>query len=176
VKHLALIVTGAPLTARAADLAAAAVGGGWSVAVIATRAAGPWLDHDGITAICGFGPQTEYRLPGEPKRGPRAHAVVVCPATFNTVNKSALGLADNYALGVLCEAIGAGVPVAMFPMINDRLWGHLALASSLEALHHAGVRLFDPATGRPGAQPGKSGSGDEVVARFDPSWVLTALS
>ncbi|MBN1173023.1 MAG: flavoprotein [Micromonosporaceae bacterium] len=175
-KHLALIVTGAPLTARAVDLAAATVGAGWSVVVIATPAASPWLDHDGIAAVCGTGPQTEYRSPGEPKRGPRAHAVVVCPATFNTVNKAACGIADTYAMGVLCEAIGAGVPVAMFPMINNRLWGHLALASNLETLQEAGVRLFDPATGRHGARPGDSGSGDEVVARFDPAWILAALS
>jgi phosphopantothenoylcysteine synthetase/decarboxylase len=176
VTHLVLIACGAPLATRVPDIATAAVLKGWTVAVIATHAAAPWLDSEAIVTACGSAPQLEYRSPGEPKRGQRADVVAVCPATFNTVNKAAYGLADNYAMGVLCEAIGVRVPLVMFPMVNDRLWGHAALAASFAMLRQSGVRLFDPATGRLGERPVCSGTGDEVTRRFDPTWVIAALS
>ena len=140
--HLILIACGAPLTERVSEVAAVAVAQGWTVGVVATHSAVPWLDTRAIVEACGSSPQTRYRTPGEPKRGPRADAVAVCPATFNTVNKAAWGLSDSYAMGLLCEAIGATTPVVMFPMINDRLWGHPALATSFQVLTAGGCAFL----------------------------------
>jgi phosphopantothenoylcysteine synthetase/decarboxylase len=45
---------------------------------------------------------------------------------FNTVNKLAAGITDNYATGLLCEALASRTPITIAPMVNNRLWPHPA--------------------------------------------------
>jgi phosphopantothenoylcysteine synthetase/decarboxylase len=72
--------------------------------------------------------------------------VLACPLTFNSVNKFAHGHADNFAIGLLCEMLGYGVPVVVVPHCKPQLASHVAFAASLEVLRGMGVRvLFDPA-------------------------------
>ena len=101
--------------------------------------------------------------------------VVICPATFNTLNKIASGIADNYATSLVCEVVGMRRPVLVAPMVNHKLWDHPALSSSVNALSGAGVRFLDMQTGKAGLSPVQSGSGDEVVSKFQPSWLLAAV-
>jgi Flavoprotein len=154
---LTLVVCGAPLAARA-DEVRDALSTRWSVSTVVTDAAGQWCSES-----------TE----GE---RPRPQAVVACPLTFNTANKAAVGIMDTSAAGVLCDALGAGVPIVAAPMVNNRLWGHPAWASTLRTLTAAGVRFVDPRTGRVGdPSPVRSGTGPEVVAAFDPAWIVDAV-
>jgi hypothetical protein len=61
-------------------------------------------------------------------------------------------------------------------MISTKLWGHPALAGSLDTLSAVGVRYIDIRTGRVGpAEPVESGSGDQVTADFDPAWLVAAV-
>ena len=70
--------------------------------------------------------------------------MLACPLTFNSVNKFAHGHADNFAVGLLCEMAGYGVPVVVVPHCKPRLASHPAFAASLETLRGMGVRvLFD---------------------------------
>jgi hypothetical protein len=72
-------------------------------------------------------------------------AIIVAPATFNTVNKWAAGIADTLALGLLCEATGKGLPVVVLPYLNAAQAEHPALGESIERLRRLGVRmLFGP--------------------------------
>jgi phosphopantothenoylcysteine decarboxylase len=174
-KHIILVVTGAPLATRTIDVATEIQDGGWSVNVVATESALAWLDIPAVMAITGCDVYVGYRTPGQPKRGPEPDAVVVCPATFNTINKVAHGISDNYAVGVVCEAVGQSLPVVIFPMINDRLWQHPARAFSFQALTAAGVRFGDVLDGSPGARAVVSGTGDTVVNRFKSEWVAALL-
>jgi hypothetical protein len=154
---LTLVVCGAPLAARAGEVANL-LSMRWAVSVVATEAAGVWFQ--GAT--------------GDDR--PRPERVVACPLTFNSANKVAAGIMDTPACGMLCDALGAGIPVVAVPMVNDRLWGHPAWASTLRVLADAGVRLVDPQSGRVGeVSPVRSGTGPEVVAEFDPSWVVDAV-
>jgi phosphopantothenoylcysteine synthetase/decarboxylase len=89
-----------------------------------------------------------HRTPGEPKSFPRPDAVILAPATFNTVNKLATGIADTYALTVLCSAIGTRTPMVIVPFVSTRLAGHPAWLASLAVLRYAEATLVDPATGR----------------------------
>jgi phosphopantothenoylcysteine synthetase/decarboxylase len=73
--------------------------------------------------------------------------VVVAPATFNTVNKWAAGLADTLAVATLCEACGLGVPVAALPCVADALAAHPAYQDSLIRLRDMGVRFGEPYSG-----------------------------
>jgi phosphopantothenoylcysteine synthetase/decarboxylase len=173
--HCLLVVTGAPLTLRCADIATTLKQAGWSVQVIPTAAAAAWVDDETIATASGQPAVSEHRDPSEAKRGEAPDAVVVAPATFNTISKAALGIADTYAHSVLCEAIGSRMPIVMVPMLNDALWGHPALGGHLQTLRTAGVGFVDPQTGADSHVPVPSGTGDEVVRAFEPSWIVAKL-
>lgn len=154
---LTLVVCGAPLASRARDVRAALSAAGWSVTLVVSDAASTWAAEN-----------TGER--------PRPVAVVACPLTFNTANKLVAGIMDTRALGALCDAIGAGVPVVAVPMANTRLWGHPRWVSTLATLQSWGVRLVDLHDGHVGAPgPVASGTGDDVAAAFDPRWIIAAL-
>lgn len=173
---VALIVCGAPLTSRTPDLVQALRADGWRPTVIGTQASSEWLDVDAVAAVLGEPPLFDFRQPDQPKRGGPPAAVVVCPATFNTVNKAASGVNDTYALGVLCEAIGTGTPTVLVPMVNNKLWGHPAWPRSLSTLADAGVTMLDVHTGQAGTSAVASGTGGDVVTRFDPQWLSVQLA
>ncbi|MBO4260422.1 flavoprotein, partial [Streptomyces griseorubiginosus] len=81
---------------------------------------------------------------------PPPDAVVVAPATFNTVNKWAAGLADTLAVATLCESYGLGVPVAVLPCVADSLAVRPAYRDSLARLRGMGVRFGEPYSGEAG--------------------------
>lgn len=172
---VSLIVCGAPLTARTSDLAAALVADGFDVSVIATPAASEWLDADAVEAVTGEAPRSAFRSPGSPKRDGDPAAVVVCPATFNTVNKVAAGAADNYALSSICSAMGSRLPLVVAPMVNNKLWGHPVWEASLDVLRSVGATFVDLHTGAHRPVAVQSGTGPRVVEAFDPRWLVAAV-
>ena len=52
---------------------------------------------------------SQHRLPCEPRSQP-ADAIIVAPATFNTINKWAQDISDTYALGLLAEGTATDMP------------------------------------------------------------------
>lgn len=72
---------------------------------------------------------------------PPADAVLACPLTFNSVNKFAHGHADNFAIGLLCEMVGYGVPVVV-PHCKPQLASHPAFGQSLATLKSMGVTVL----------------------------------
>jgi Flavoprotein len=118
---------------------------GWDVCLIATPRAFQWIDVPGLSGRTGHPVRQDYKLPGEPDVLPEPNAIVVAPATFNTINKWAAGIADTLALGLLCEAPGRGLPVVVLPYLNAAQAEHPALGEAIERLRHLGVRvLFGP--------------------------------
>ncbi|CAM5667286.1 Coenzyme A biosynthesis bifunctional protein CoaBC [Streptomyces rimosus subsp. rimosus] len=71
---------------------------------------------------------------GEEKRDPPPDAVIVAPLTMNSVNKWAAGIADTYALGLLTEAVGPGLPVVALPFWSTALDAHPATRRSVRVL------------------------------------------
>ena len=170
-RHVELVACAAPLASRVGEFAAAFVRAGWTPSVTLSVNARPWVDESDAE---GLGQQLKQsRAPGEPRKASRPDAVVVVPATFNTLNKLRLGISDTPALGVLNDALGAGVPLLAVPMINERLAGHPAWRATVRELQDSGVTFMDPTTGNPGSlEPLKSGTGDEVAAQFDPNYLI----
>lgn len=134
---------------------------GWDVCVIATPAALDFIDAEALETRSGHPVKSHYRSPDEPRARaslPRADAVVVAPATYNTVNKWAQGISDTYALGVLAETIGLDLPVVVVPFVNTSLAAHFAFTRSVRELRAAGVRiLHGPGDWEPHA-PGTGGT------------------
>jgi hypothetical protein len=60
--------------------------------------------------------------------------------------------------------------------VNNRLWGHPVWTSTLQTLAGAGVHFLDLRSGRVGdPAPVQSGTATQVVAAFDPAWVVAAV-
>ncbi|WP_256104528.1 flavoprotein [Streptomyces sp. ODS05-4] len=136
---LGVVVCGAGNAGKVGTLLLQARRRGWETMVIATPAGLGFLDRAAVEAATGRPVRSAWRLPGE-ERPPRdPDALAVAPATFNTVNKWAAGIADTLALGVLCGAYGKGLPTAVLPAVGPDLAAHPAYARSLEALRTMGV-------------------------------------
>ncbi|GAA3423137.1 flavoprotein [Streptosporangium nondiastaticum] len=123
---------------------------GWTVQIVATPPALDFIDVPALERQTGRTVRSRYRRPDEPKP-PRADAIIVAPATFNTINKFALGIADTYALGLLAEAPGLGIPVVVLPFVNDALASRVPFRRSVESLRAEGVSIL------PGPEQGRSG-------------------
>ncbi|WP_344385967.1 flavoprotein [Streptomyces thermolineatus] len=137
---------------------------GWDVCVGLTPTAASWLGEgiEGLAALTGHPVRSEYKRPGEPDVWPRADAVLVAPATFNTINAWALGLTDKFVVGVVAEGIGKGIPLVTMPCVNAAYVRHPQFERSVETLRAAGVQVLygesgfvpnEPGRGRPEAYP-----------------------
>ncbi|MGW1884430.1 flavoprotein [Streptomyces sp. NPDC001970] len=124
----------------------------WGVGVIATPQGLGFIDADAVAAQTGYPVRSAWRRPGEARPFPPADAMAVAPATFNTVNKWAAGIADTLAVATLCEAYGAGVPTVVLPSVNADLAAHPAYRASMERLRGMGV-LFGTDTHAPEPAP-----------------------
>jgi hypothetical protein len=97
---------------------------GESGAAAASEGSGAGLRHApryyDTSRAPGIGVGSQYRGPGEP-RSRVADAIIVAPATYNTINKWAQGISDTYALGVLAETTALGVPIVVLPFVNSAL-------------------------------------------------------
>ena len=96
---------------------------GWDPYLIATPAALDFLDVQELESQTGHPVRSEYRKPGAAngRSLPKANAIIVAPATHNTINKWASGISDNFALGILAEAIGHRTPVVVLRSSTARL-------------------------------------------------------
>jgi phosphopantothenoylcysteine synthetase/decarboxylase len=142
---LYLVVSGAPAPEGVPTLVRRCQEAGWRVVVFSTPAGTRYIDLDELERLTGEPVRSEYRLPGAGKAAPAADAVLACPLTFNSVNKFAHGHADNFAVGLLCEMAGYGVPVVVVPHCKPQLSSHPAFAASLETLGRMSIGvLFNP--------------------------------
>jgi hypothetical protein len=118
---------------------------GWEVCVIATPSALKFMNTDRLAELTGHPVRYDYKQPDEPDVLPPPDAVVVAPATFNTINKWAYGSSDTLALGLLNEAIGLEIPVIAVPTPSTALVKHPAFSESVARLRSWGVAvLLDP--------------------------------
>jgi phosphopantothenoylcysteine synthetase/decarboxylase len=143
---LYLVTSGAPAPEGIPALIERCHTAGWRVLVFTTPVGARFIDAEVLEQLTGEPVRVEYRMPGTGKSMPPAGAVLACPLTFNSVNKFAHGHADNFAVGLLCEMIGYGVPVVVVPHCKPQLASHPAFTASIQTLRDMGVRvLFDPA-------------------------------
>jgi phosphopantothenoylcysteine decarboxylase len=114
----------------------------WSVCVVATPRAASWIDRSALSEQTGHPVRDDYKRPGDPDVLPLANAIVVAPATFNTINKWVAGISDTFALGLLNEAIGLKLPVVLAPYVKSSLAAHPAFERNLRTLREWGVTVL----------------------------------
>jgi phosphopantothenoylcysteine synthetase/decarboxylase len=139
-----LIVCGAGPATRAHVFVDAARTADWDCHVIATDMGATFIDRGHLEQVSGHPVTAAHRRPGTPRRDrPKADAVVIAPATANTICKLAAGIADVYALDVASECIGLGVPTVVVPFANTALTGRLPYRRAVVALGEEGVTVLD---------------------------------
>jgi phosphopantothenoylcysteine synthetase/decarboxylase len=68
---------------------------------------------------------------------PEANAIVVAPATFNTINRWVAGITNTITVGALWEFLGLDGPIVAVPDVNPPLARHPTLRASLRQLRRA---------------------------------------
>ncbi|MDG4796385.1 flavoprotein [Micromonospora sp. WMMD1082] len=139
---LYIIACGSPLARDVGRLVELAQQDGWDVCVITTPDGAKFVDRTALARQTGHPVRTHYKNPGDPDVLPTADAMIVCPATVNTVNKWVAGIADTLALGLLVEAQGRGIPLVAVPYTNSAMAAHPAFRAGVVKLAEWGVSVL----------------------------------
>jgi phosphopantothenoylcysteine synthetase/decarboxylase len=142
-RRVLYVVACATLAARdVGKLVGLAQDSGWSVCVVATPMATRFIDEAALEAQTGYPVRSDYKQPGTSDELPPPDAIIVGGASANTINKLSAGISDNLALGLLNEAIGLGLPLAILPFVNTALAAHPAFERSVRQLRDAGATVL----------------------------------
>lgn len=139
---LYLVVCAASRARRIGELVSLLQADGWDVCVISTPQALKFIDRAALEAQTGHPVRHAYKQPDEPDVLPEPDAMVVCPATANTIAKWALGISDTLALGLITEAIGLGLPLVAAPALSSAQAAHPAFEQNVAVLRAAGVNVL----------------------------------
>lgn len=141
---LYVICCAAPPALRISMLIGKAQERGWDTCLVCTPTAARWLEADlpGLEKQTAHPVRSQYKLPRQPDVLPDADAMLVVPATSNTINKWASGISDTLALGLITEAIGKRLPIVTLPYLNDAQAAHPAFAGNVALLRSAGVTVL----------------------------------
>ncbi|MBE3560453.1 MAG: flavoprotein, partial [Ktedonobacteraceae bacterium] len=112
---LYIIACGSSSAFLTQNLVIQAQAAGWDVCVITTPSGRKFLNMPQLAQLSGHPVRSEYKQPDEPDLLPRADAIIVFPASFNTLNKWALGISDTLAVGLLSEYTGLKKPIVAVP-------------------------------------------------------------
>jgi len=147
---------------------------GWQVNVVATPSAVAFLDVPAIHRLSGNDVRSDYAAAGQPRsHSAAADALIIAPATYNTVNKLALGVNDTYALNVAAEAIGRHTPTAVLPFVNQALARRRPFEQAIRMLREEGVAvMYGPSEWL----PHPPGEGGQHVAAFPWEKPLAAVT
>ena len=107
------------------------------------------------------------------RRSSAADGLIIAPATYNTINKLALGINDTYPLNVAAEAIGRRTPVIIAPFVNTALAARRPFTTAVQQLRLEGVRVL---FGAGEWTPHPPGTGAEHSARFPWNKAVEALN
>jgi phosphopantothenoylcysteine decarboxylase/phosphopantothenate--cysteine ligase len=159
-KRVVLGVTGGIAAYKAADLASHLVQQGVALRVTmtdaATRFVGP-MTFEAITkhpVHTGVFDGWEGDEAGHVTLAASADAVIVAPATANTIAAMAHGFVDDMLTAVL---LSTTAPIMIAPAMEHHMWHHPATVENIRLLEERGVTVVAPETGR--LASGASGDG-----------------
>lgn len=76
-----------------------------------------------------------------------ANLAIVCPATANTINRLAAGLADELTGALFLAWEHGQKPWYLAPAMNTFMWKHPATQASMDKLKSWGLKVIEPAEG-----------------------------
>ena len=160
--RILLGVTGGIAAYKALELARLATKAGHGVRVLMTPAAKRFVGAASFEGIVGA-PVLSGEFERDPMRGAypgdpapehdpighlqlaaNADALLVAPASANTISKLAAGAADSM---LTTSFLACTSPKAVAPAMNDRMYANAAMRHNLAVLAERGVRVIEPDTG-----------------------------
>ncbi|MFV2113664.1 flavoprotein [Micromonospora sp. LOL_025] len=163
--HLQIVVCAAGPAADVTQLVTNATQQSWTTAVTATPSALDFIDAAAIERLTGYPVRSTYRSsPGTHRSLPATDALIIAPATYNSVNKIALGIADNYAMTTIAELIGRQVPTVVVPFVNAALANRAPFQRAVTNLRDERVRVILGT--EDGWEPHPPGSGNSRQQAF----------
>lgn len=166
---LYMVVCGSPVARTVADGVRLALADGWDVCVVTSPDGLKWINVPELSRLTGHPVRHQYKYPGDLDVLPAADAILVAPATVNTVNKWAAGIADTLALGMIVEAVGNGLPIVAVPFTNEAMARHPAFPRSVDLLREWGVTVLNE------LPPFAPGTGESFVDDFPWRLVVDAV-
>ena len=159
-KRILLGVTGGIAAYKSAELVRRLREAGAEVRVVMTAGAMKFITPLTLQALSGQPVRTELfdakaeSAMGHIELARWADAVLIAPASANSLARLAQGLADDL-LSTVCLANRA--PLLVAPAMNQAMWDHPATQGNLAALRARGVQVCGPGTG--GQACGETGPG-----------------
>lgn len=149
--HVLFLLSGSIACYKACTVISRLAQNGVTVQTVATAAALRFIGPATLEGLSGRPVFTDVLEPGRAldhiELARAANLAIVCPATANTINRLAAGLADD-PVGTLFLAWELKQkPWLIAPAMNAMMWQHPATTASLEKLRSWGVRLLDPVDG-----------------------------
>jgi len=170
--NILFIFTGSIAAYKACEVVSQLVQRGHAVRCVATAAALKFIGPATLEGLTGSPVLTDLFENGRALDHIAltrwADLVIVCPATANTINRFAAGLADDLA-GALFLAHDRAKPWLIAPAMNPAMWTHPATGEAVAKLQSWGVRFVAVGEGRTAC--GENGEGRLA----EPAAVLTAI-
>ena len=143
-------VSGSVAAYRAADLARELMRNGFTVRVCLTDSAQKFVQPALFEALTGNPCLIEAFE--EPERGRMAHIdwarqadiIIIAPATANTINKIAQGIADDMLSTI---TLATTKPIVIAPAMNPQMYANEVTQQSLEELEARGAYIVEPEEG-----------------------------
>jgi phosphopantothenoylcysteine decarboxylase / phosphopantothenate---cysteine ligase len=149
--NIAFVLTGSVAGYKACDAISRLVQLGHRVRAVATESALRFVGPATLEGLTGERVLTDLFEPGSALEHIQisrwADAVIVCPATANTINRFAAGIGDDLA-GALFLAHDRTKPFLVAPAMNPAMWLHPATQESVAKLGSWGVRFISVGDGR----------------------------
>ncbi len=164
-------VTGGVAAYKAAYLVRRLTERGADVRVMMTASAREFIGAQTFAAITGRLVASELFGPGSVSPHTElarwAEAVIIAPATANTLAKAAQGLSDELVSATL---LATTAPVLFAPAMHTEMWENAATRRNLTALTNDGHTIVGPASGSLAGGdigPGRMAEPDEIVEALE---------
>ncbi len=149
-KEILLGVTGGIACYKSLELVGLIRKMGGSVSVVMTRSAREFATPLSFQTLSNRRVFTDLFSLDDPKRvdhiaaAERADALLIAPATANSIAKFALGLADDLlsTMHLACEA-----PLVIAPAMNAKMWTHPTTCGNIALLKKRGAFVIPPESG-----------------------------
>ncbi len=154
-KSIALCVTGGIAAIETPKIARQLRRYGAEVKGYLTDAAQQFIGKSALEWGTGQGVVTE--LSGLAEHLCQEDAVLIAPATTNTINKIFAGIADNPVTTLVASALGQGKPVYLAPCMHESLYNNPFLQDNLARAGKHGMKIIPP----------RFGEGKAKIARLE---------
>lgn len=149
-RKVLLGVSGSIAAYKSAELARLLVSRGYEVRVVMTPAAAEFITPLTLQSVTGhpvaqsFWEESSIKGIGHIHLADWADAMVIAPATADTIAKLAAGFAEN---SLLAMALATKAPLLVAPAMNVNMYEHPATQENIAVLRKRGVSFVDPEEG-----------------------------